>query len=75
MRRPSSLKSFVSGCAVNFAVCTGRPRIVTWLPMPPSVDPMASISMRCSARSRSASFTSAVHMTPDEMIMRTLLRS
>ena len=65
------MKTRVSGPLVNFAVCTGTPRIVTFIPIEPSVEPMASTSTACGMRSSIASFTSAVHMTPEEMTIFT----
>ncbi len=67
--RPSSVMTLVVGLLANLAVSVATPRIVTWLPIEPSVDPMASISISCGIRSRSCSFTSVVHITPDEMII------
>ena len=60
----SSRNTFVVGLAVNFAVSLRTPRIVTWLPIEPSVEPIASYSTTCGMRSSSASLTSVVHITP-----------
>ena len=45
------------------------PSSMMLLPIDPSDEPIASSSTTCSMRSSSASFTSAVHITPDEMII------
>ena len=63
------MNTFVVGIWLNLAVAGGTPRIVMLTPIEPSVEPMASISTACSMRSSRASFTSAVHITPDEMIV------
>ena len=68
--RSSSVNTFVVGIWLNFAVDGGRPFMVMLIPIEPSVEPMASTSTSCSIRSSSASLTSAVHMTPEEMIVR-----
>src|ERR1700716_4327707 len=64
--RPSSVNTFVSGAMSNCAVGGGGPFIVTATPTEPSVDPIASMSMRCFTRCSNSLLTSAVHMTPDD---------
>ena len=54
---------------VNLAVSVATPRIVTWLPIEPSLEPIASSNTTCGIRSRSASLTSVVHITPDDTII------
>ena len=54
---------------MNLAVWECSSRVVTWLPIEPSVDPIASNSTTCGIRSSRASFTSVVHMTPDDTII------
>jgi hypothetical protein len=64
------VNTFVVGIWLNLAVDGGRPFMVMLSPIEPSVEPMASTSTSCSMRSsKSASLTSAVHMTPEEMMV------
>ena len=64
-RRPSSVKTFVVGAMANLAVSPRFPRVVIWLPIEPSLEPIASKRMK-SPHSRSCAFTSVVHMTPED---------
>ena len=73
--RPSSANTFVVGFWVNLAVSVDAPRVLIWLPIDPSVDPMASNSTTCGMRSSNCSLTSVVHMTPDDKITPMLERS
>ncbi len=66
---PSSMNTLVVGLCVNLAVEGGTPFIEMLLPIEPSDEPMASTRMTCSMRSSSCSFTSAVHITPEETII------
>ena len=69
------MKTLVVGLWVNLAVEGGTPFIEMLLPIEPSDEPIASTRMTCSMRSSSCSLTSAVHITPDEMIIASLERS
>ena len=73
--RSWSVNTFVVGDWLNRAVSAGMPRIEICIPIAPSVEPIASSSIVCGMRSRSWSFTSAVHITPDEMMILRLLVS
>ena len=64
--RSSSVKTFVVGDWLNFAVSMGMPRIEICMPMLPSLEPMASSNTACGMSSSISAFTSEVHMTPDE---------
>ncbi len=61
------MNTLVVGIWLNLAVAEDRPFIVMLMPIEPSVDPTASTSTSCSIRSSRADFTSAVHITPEEM--------
>ena len=65
----SSLNTLVAGLEVNLAVSVLTPRIVIWLPIDPSLEPIASNKIACGIRSSSSSFTSVVHITPEETII------
>jgi hypothetical protein len=53
---------------VNVAVSDVMPFIEICVPIVPSVEPIASTRIACSIRSSSCSFTSVVHITPDDEI-------
>ena len=63
------MKTLVVGLIAKRAVWLRLPRVVIWVPMLPSLLPMASMSTH-SCQSSSSRFTSLVHITPEEMMKR-----
>ena len=64
--RSSSVNTFVVGACAKVAVPGDKPFIEIWVPIVPSVEPMASTRIACSIRSSNCWLTSVVHITPEE---------
>ena len=65
---PSSETTITPGLIENFAVLAGFSLLETAEPIPPSDEPIASIKVM-SACSNKPSFTSALHITPLDMML------